>query len=157
MVKKILGYYLFIGSVVFFILALWKINFLYVLSSFFVFLVFLAIILFFIYSGLSAALKTGNKSYTYIQISFLIQSISFSIFGIEFKNYFGPFLGIGFTDTPEFRFLFSFKLFWYNFLNGYKGESDEIMIVFNLVPLVFLFLLSLEYSNLQKKEFNSSE
>ena len=149
MVKRILGNYLLVCSIFFMGFIPYKIGIHYILSSFYIFLFFLAIISFFIYSGYIAIFKEGIKSYTYIQISFLIQSFQFSILGIDFKNYFGPFVGVGFSDTPYFEVIYGAKFFWYNFTNGYRSNSNEIIVVINLVPLLFYYLLN--------KESNSTE
>jgi hypothetical protein len=154
-VKKLLSGYLIAGAGISLVLYLYNYGFLGILSTLLPSLLVLVILLFFIYSGYKGLVSDSNYSFIHAQISFLIQSIYFSILGFEFENFFGPYVSIGFTDTPEFKIIYAFKLIWFHFLNGYKPESAAISFSINLVPIFFLYLVSLK--NKKSKQLSNQE
>ncbi|MBK8087090.1 MAG: hypothetical protein IPK31_03565 [Chitinophagaceae bacterium] len=61
--------------------------------------------------------------------------------GFSFKNYFGPYLAVGFTDTPDIKLRILIKPIDSFFSNGLNKLSDEVSIVFNLLAIVLLILV----------------
>lgn len=76
-----------------------------------------------------------------MKIGLWIQTIQFVFLGLVFKNYFGPYLAVGFTDTPGFKFQIRTELLTTWFANGLDKLSDEVSIVFNLIALILLILV----------------
>ncbi len=59
---------------------------------------------------------------------------------LSFRNYFGPFVAFGFSDTPEFHLIYDWKIVLW-FFNGLNKSSNEISLVINFFPMVLLVLL----------------
>lgn len=76
-----------------------------------------------------------------MKISLWIQAVQFVFLGLVFKNYFGPYLAVGLTDTPDLKFQINIELLTSWFANGLNKLSDEVSIVFNLVAIILLILV----------------
>lgn len=106
-------------------------------------LIIVVILLLFIYTGYIALFKTENRyAQFFLNLALIIQIFQISLIGLVFKNYFGPYFGIGFTDTPSFEFLFSFRFYTFLLANGYNRVSSEISVMINLIPLSFFIILN---------------
>jgi hypothetical protein len=99
------------------------------------------VIFFFILSGYKYAFSSSQSGTTMMKISLLIQAVQLMLLGLSFRNYFGPFLAVGFTDTPEIEFQLLFEPLKSYFSNGFNKNSQEVSIVFNLVAAILLFLV----------------
>lgn len=76
-----------------------------------------------------------------MKVSLWIQAVQLVLLGLHFKNYFGPYLAVGFTDTPDIRLRILIEPITSLFSNGFDKLSDEISIVFNLMAVVLLILV----------------
>ncbi len=153
--RYIIGTYLVLGGGYFLYLLLNEFGFLGFLNSFFPAVITSLILIFFIVSGFVFSFRMyGKIGYLFVRISLWLQAIQVMLLGIVFKNSFGPYFGIGFTDTPDLKFVFSTNIFTYKFENGFDKVSDEISIVFNLIAIFLLVLINF----IQKEEsLNESE
>ena len=70
-------------------------------------------------------------------ISLIAQAFQLDVLGFKFKNYYGPYLGIGFSDTPEFGFIVKFRLFDFLTGNGFEFQNS-ILFMMNLFALALL-------------------
>ena len=141
---KALGIYFLLGGIICLISFLFErgvVNLFYTLLPS---LLIVVVLLLFIYTGYIALVKTEHR-YTqkFLNLALAIQTIQISLFGFVFKNYFGPYIGIGFTDTPSIEFLFSFRFYTYLLSNGYNRVSSEISVMLNLIPLSFFIILNI--------------
>ena len=82
----------------------------------------------------------------------LLQLIQVFIFGITYFNYFGPYLAIGFADTPNFEFYFRTGVEVYFFRNGFEKGHSDIMVLINLVPLLLIYLLDSQEKKTAKRQ-----
>lgn len=142
-IKKIISWYLFLGSIFFLIKYMNAYGFLGILESLFPSIFVISIFLYFIYSSYIGIIARPGYSFIHLKISLLLQAIHFKILGISYENYFGPYFSIGFSDTPDIRFFSEFHLFWYHFLNGFDKNSSEISITINLVALILSIIVGL--------------
>lgn len=140
---KALGIYFLLGGIICLVSFLFERGVLNLFYTLFPSIFTIVILLLFIYTGYIALLKTEHR-YTqiFLNIVLIIQTVQISLLGLVFKNYFGPYIGIGFTDTPSFEFLFSFRLYTYLLANGYNRVSSEISVMLNLIPLSFCIILN---------------
>jgi hypothetical protein len=99
------------------------------------------VILFFILSGYKYAFSTSKSGQVMMKISLWLQTIQLVFLGLVFKNYFGPYLAVGFTDTPYFKFQIQIEPLNTWFANGLNKSSDEVSIVFNIIALILLMLV----------------
>lgn len=76
-----------------------------------------------------------------MKISLWIQAVQLVILGFSFKNYFGPYVAVGFTDTPDIKLRLFIKPIDSFFSNGLNKLSDEVSIVFNLLAIILLILV----------------
>jgi hypothetical protein len=144
---KIYGYYL-VSSIIFLVFGLYNIGFIAFLSSLIPAIIFIVVFLFYFISGVRL-LRFPNSalSLTLVQISLLMQSFQCHILGFLFQNYYGSYFGIGFTDTPRFLLIYQFNIMTFLAGNGYKSDS-EIMVVFNLFAIIlYIFLNFLSKKN----------
>ena len=74
---------------------------------------------------------------TLANISLIAQAFQLDVLGFKFKNYYGPYLGIGFSDTPEFGFIVKFRLFDFLTGNGFEFQNS-ILFMMNLFALALL-------------------
>lgn len=99
------------------------------------------VILFFIISGYKYAFSASKSGAIMMKISLWIQSIQLVLLGFSFKNYFGPYVAVGFTDTPDIKLRLFIKPIDSFFSNGLNKLSDEVSIVFNLLAIILLILV----------------
>lgn len=93
---------------------------------------------------------TGATRYLYKQdkvgesllaICLAIQSISFHIAGVHFKNHFGSYLGVNFFAGPDMHVSLDYSLLTYNFANGYQA-NDVTVFTINFIPVLLLVLIT---------------
>lgn len=120
---KVYGYYL-AASIIFLGFGLYNMGFLGFLSALLPATIFVVVFLFYFISGIRL-LKYPNSSVSLavVQISLLMQSFQCHILGFLFQNYYGPYFGIGFTDTPKFLLIYQFNIMTFLSGNGYKSDS----------------------------------
>ncbi|PZR24687.1 MAG: hypothetical protein DI535_21400 [Citrobacter freundii] len=82
-----------------------------------------------------------------LSVSLVLQTIHFSIFGLSYKVFFGPYLGLDFIIEPVFRLDIEFNLLAFRFLFGYH-TGDPMMVGVNFIPVLLLVLIGY----LEKKE-----
>lgn len=153
--RNIIGIYLVGGGLVFLFVLLYKLGFLGILNNLLPFIITVMVLLFFVLSGYLFVFSENKQlSYLLVRICLWVQTIQIVILGFTFKNFYGPYLGIGFTDTPELDFSFSYDFFTYKFANGFNKDSFEISFVLNIVSLI---LLILTYFNNKKEQLESKE
>lgn len=100
--KKAVAVYLFVGGVVFFIQFLVRLEFLGFLESLWPALFTIAWYLFIITSGAAYLIRANSKTNeNLVSISLAVQAIQFFILGLHFKNFFGPYLGVGITNRTR--------------------------------------------------------
>ena len=101
--KLCLSLYFFIGGLFFLVFFVYQNGMLGLLNTLLPSFFTILILLFFCVGGGYATFKKDSKtSYQILTACLLLQSIQVNILGLVFKNYYGPYLGIGFTDTPIF-------------------------------------------------------
>ena len=145
---QLLSSYFLLGGTICLIYFISQSGFIGILSTLMPSLITLIILLFFIFSGLIGLLSKNVKvSKGLLYSCLIIQSIQVVIFGFTFKNYFGPYLGIGFSESPELEAVFSFRSITYFLGNGLKQGSSEVSLVINLVPLSILVMFYKFFSN----------
>ena len=149
--KKVLAIYLTIGGVVLLTDIILTLGFWGILTSLLPVLMTIAIISFFIMTGVLNLFSNNVKYESLIDICLLIQTVQVVLLGFSIKNYYMPYLGFGFTDTPTFLFNFKFRFFDYVLSNGLKKQSDEISIAINLIPLSVIFIMNKLKSNNQSQ------
>lgn len=87
-------------------------------------------------------LKGTQKSHFDMgMVALLMQVIQIIVLRLSFRNYFGPFVAFGFSDTPEFHLIYDWEIVLYGFFNGLNKSSNEISLVINFFPMVLLVLL----------------
>ncbi len=125
----------------------------FILHNSLIFTVIMGIFLFSIVSGIYLFGKRKTKG---IQLSFanqMLQLIQFNVLGFGFYYVAGCYLGVGFTDTPEFKILFTDSLFRSSCFINFKTTNVEISIVLNLVALALvIFFSKLKKLNLETTE-----
>ncbi len=139
--RYVLGLYLLIGGLISLYFVLTELGVFGFLYSLLPAIVTVVVISFFILSGWKYAFSRSKSGVTMMKASLWIQAIQLVFLGLGFKNYFGPYIAIGFTDTPGLKFQLLFEPFTYWFANGLNKLSDEVSIVFNLVAMGLLFLV----------------
>ena len=148
-VKKVVAFYVLIGSVICIFLFLSYLGFLGFLSYLFPALFTLILYLFLITGGFLYLQKPYSKGReVLLNITLAIQTIQLSILGIHFENYFGPYAGIGVDFTSTLNFFFEFHSLSFQNRNGYSKGSNEMSLAVNLVPVAILLFISY----LEKKE-----
>ena len=117
-------------------------SFRYILSNI---LIFVFIIGLFTYSIVSGCYLFGKNKLKGLNLSIInqaLQLIQIAVLGFGFYYVAGLYLGIGFSDTPDFHFIFRDSLFQSSCYITLRASSDEISLVFNIVSLLLLLLLS---------------
>jgi hypothetical protein len=138
---KIYGYYL-LSSIIFLVFGLYNIGVSAFLVSLFPATIFIIIFSFYFISGVRLLMfPHSTVSITLAEISLLMQSFQCHILGFLFKNYYGPYLGIGFTDTPKFTLIYKFDIITFLTSNGFKSDS-EIMVMINLFSIMLYIFLN---------------
>jgi hypothetical protein len=152
--RKLLGYYFLIAGFSTIISIFFNVGLLVILSALLPFrFTFLILIGFIIVGYLN--FKESKESYeNFLVICMFIMSIQIVFLGITFKNFFGPCLFFGFTDSPELKFYINFKVFDFLFANGYRPESNEISMQANLFPIFLLYIFILLKKRHLKKRSN---
>jgi hypothetical protein len=69
-----------------------------------------------------------------VEISLLTQCIQIYILGLAFINYYYVYIGVGFTDTPDWTFKVQANFFSAQ-LTDYYFASNEISVYVNLVAI----------------------
>ena len=101
------------------------------------------IFLFYFFSGFGLIRKPFDKTYIGVcTVALFMQTIQIQILGFTFKNYYGPYIGIGLKDTPDLQFLGKFELISFLAGNGF-GSDDQIYFVINIFTLALLFILGI--------------
>lgn len=110
--------------------------------------VIFAVLLFMIGSGI-AYLRNPLSSMREqcLSVSLILQTIHFSILGLSYKIFFGPYLGLDFIIEPAFTMEIEFNLLAFRFLFGYHA-GNPMMVGVNLMPVLLLVLIGY----LEKKE-----
>lgn len=151
-ITKSIAIYLMVGGVICFILFIFNLGISVFLNSLIPALITSLVLSFFIISGLLFLLNNTFKwRWNLLQISLIMQTVQIVLIGFSFKNYFGPYAGIGFTDTPFFNAILELKGFTFLFANGYNQESNEISVVVNLFPLILLLI----FGHIYRKELDT--
>ena len=89
-----------------------------------------------------------------VEICLLIQAAQLNILGFHLTNYYGPYLAIGFSDTPDFRMLIKHDLFRFWVDNGYSRGDRSISVLINCFQLLLYMLFLLFKKELRPKESN---
>ena len=63
-----------------------------------------------------------------MKVSLWIKTIQLVLLGFSFNNYFGPYLAVGFTDTPDFKLRIFFKSIDSFFSYELNKLSDDVNI-----------------------------
>lgn len=148
-VRKTVAGYLVLGGILCYILVLSKLGFYGFLETLWPALFITFWYLFTIISGISYLKHPNSKlNKSLLEISLAIQAIQFFILGVNYQNYFGPFLGIGISFNSSFNFFFEYHLLAFRNFNGYDGNDSSLQVSINLIPVVILVLISY----LEKKE-----
>jgi len=87
-----------------------------------------------------------------VEICLLIQAAQLNILGFHLTNYYGPYLAIGFSDTPDFRMLIKHDLFRFWVDNGYSRGDRSISVLINCFQLLLYILFLLFKKELRPKE-----
>lgn len=140
--KKILAIYLAAGGTAYLLYFLFELGFGGLFISLFPATITICIFSFFIITGVLNLLSNKVKYESLIEVCLLIQALQVVLLGFSLKNYFAPYLGIGFTDTPSFQFIARFKFFEYLVANGLNKQSNEVSLTINFIPLCTLFVLN---------------
>ncbi len=140
-VRYFLGLYFLIGGLISLYFVLTTLGVLGFLYSLIPATITVIVIFFFILSGYKYAFSTSNSGAIMMKVSLWIQTIQLVLLGFSFKNYFGPYLAVGFTDTPDIKLRILIKPIDSFFSNGLNKLSDEVSIVFNLLAIVLLILV----------------
>jgi hypothetical protein len=136
-----LGLYFLIGGLVSLYIVLTTLGVLGFLQSLIPATITVIVIFLFILSGYKYAFSTSKSGVFMMKISLLIQAIQVVFLGLSFKNYFGPYLAVGFADTPDLKFQTLIEPLTSWFANGLNKFSDEVSLVFNLVAIILLILV----------------
>lgn len=139
--KVSLGLYFLVGGVISLYFALTTLGLFGILQSLFPAIITIIVISLFILSGYKYAFSESASATLLMKISLWIQSVQLVLLGLSFKNYFGPYFAVGFTDTPDFKFQIHIEPLITWFGNGLNKLSDEVSIVFNLIAVVLLILV----------------
>jgi hypothetical protein len=95
----------------------------------------ISICLFYFLSGFNYWFSPEDKkSRLLVEISLLTQSIQIYILGLAFLNYYGIWIGVGFTDTPDWTFNLRFDFFTARVIDDFYN-SNEISVYVNLVTI----------------------
>jgi hypothetical protein len=95
----------------------------------------ISICLFYFLSGFNYWFSPKDKkSRLFVEISLLTQSVQIYILGFVFLNYYGLWVGVGFTDTPDWTFGLKFEFFTARVIDDFYN-SNEISVYVNLVTL----------------------
>lgn len=122
----------------------------YILRNFLIFAVIMGLFLFSIISGLHLFGKRKKKGIKLSLTNQILQLLQFNVLGFGFYYVAGPYLGVGFTDTPKMQFLFTDSLFRSSCFINFKTTNNEISVVLNLVALVLVvFLYKLKKLNIE--------
>jgi len=115
----------------------------------------LGIFLFFFITGLNFYKNDkGKANILCVEICLAIQSFQLEVFGVHLKNFYGPYLAIGFTDTPNFSIIVKFELFHFLMNAGYApGQTISLMV--NCFPLLLLILFGFFKKGLNTKEYDT--
>ena len=150
----IVSTYLALGGIFFLVAFFRKFGFFGYLEYLIPATICMLILMFFVVAGIAGILRPVSIISRYLlTTALLMQSIQIVLFGIVFKNFYGPYLAIGFTDTPVVNFILEFKIFVYLTLNGWEKGSDEITLIFNLLPLATMMIINTWHpSKLANKE-----
>ncbi len=136
-----LGLYFVIGGLISLYIGLTGLGVMGFLYSLFPATFTVIVILFFIISGYKYAFSTSKSGAIMMKVSLWIQAIQLVLLGFSFKNYFGPYLAVGFTDTPDIKLRILIEPIDSFFSNGLNKLSDEVSVVFNLLAIVLLILV----------------
>lgn len=86
-----------------------------------------------------------------VEICLLIQVVQLNILGFHLTNYYGPYLAVGFSDTPNFQILIKFEIFRWLVDNGYSPDRS-ISVLINCFQLLLYILFLLFKKELRPKE-----
>jgi hypothetical protein len=115
----------------------------------------LAVFLFFFFTGLNFYKNDkGKVNILCVEVCLAIQSFQLEVFGFQLKNYYGPYLAIGFTDTPVFRIIVKHELFRFWISDGY-ASGRAISLLVNCFPLLLLILFGVFKKRLHAKEYDT--
>jgi hypothetical protein len=153
--RILLASYFFLGGLFFLFLLIYERGILGLLSTFFPSLFTLSILLFYCIGGLYCFLNTNvNRYKNVLSLCLLIQTLQLSVLGIVFKNYYGLYFAVGFSDTPNLELKFSFKFFTFLFANGFNKNTDEISMMINIIPLGLLIFWLIQTRDISKNNHN---
>src|SRR5690606_32970707 len=119
MFKKFVAIYLIIGGTISFALLVLNISAYSFLTTFFPVVFSFGILFLQIVSGVSYITKPSSVGSNWIFVSLVLMVFQFSFFGFHFANYFGPYLALGITDTPQLRIIFDHYVLGFRAANEY--------------------------------------
>jgi hypothetical protein len=99
----------------------------------------------------------GNeiRFFTLSKLNFCAQIIQLSLPGFVFRFYYGPYLAAGFDGDPSFRLMFETLSANFGFTIG--SSDEEMMVLFNLIPLIPLIILRwIERNKIVSPSFETS-
>jgi hypothetical protein len=146
--RFIIALYLFIGGIIFLVLFIYKSGVFGFLSSLVPSFITILVLLFFIFSG--AHYFRYRNSGTLLKASMLIQAFQISILGINFKNFFGPYIAMGFTYSSDFEVMIDYEAFTFLFANGFRISSNELSLMINMPALIIVVLLIVKENNIKR-------
>ena len=148
-IRKIIGWYLFLGGLLGLVYYTYKTGFAMMLVYLIPTIIAFIFLIINIVAGLKL-LKDGKKkeSISLAIFALILQIVQVYVFGVTYFNYFGPYIAIGFTDTPNFELYFRWACPIYFFRNGFEKGVSEIMILINVIPLLLIYLLEKKKSKL---------
>ncbi|MFH1160384.1 MAG: hypothetical protein V1733_05485 [bacterium] len=117
-------------------------SFMYIFRNFLFFTIILGLFFLSIISGFYLLKKEKKIGINLSLLNQILQLLQFKILGFGFYYVAGCYLGIGFTDTPEIKFLFKDSLFRSSCFISFKTSDYEISIILNIVALALVIFLS---------------
>jgi hypothetical protein len=108
--------------------------------------------LFFFITGLKFFNDDQNKATILcVEICLLLQTFQLNILGFSLSNFYGPYLAIGFSDTPELRILIKHHLFRWLMDDGYSPDGSISVLINCFQLLLYVLFLFFKKELLQKE------
>ena len=107
-----------------------------------------------VYSGILVLSKKWITGLKYSYFNQLLQVVKINIIGFGYIYVAGSYLGLGFSDTPQFNIVYKYAILKASCFFWIATGSNEITIVINFIPIFLLILIT--YLQKQKSIFYNS-
>ena len=114
-------------------------------------ILFIVCFLFYFFSGIKYWQNANDHlNILFVEISLLMQSIHFNIYGIIFYSNYGPYTELGFSDLFKLKLQFEFGINIMQFSVSFVN-SEKISLLFNLVTVI-LYVIFIRQVRRNKSE-----